>query len=95
LRARALRVLLNGYDMLRLIFSSRKNALHHADEWLEGEALDAALEEVTKDYPDLLQLVDSLDDKEDLLAEYEELEENCREDEEYLCLLKHSIKNLK
>jgi len=62
---------------------------------LKGEALDAALDEVTKDYPDMLQLVDSLDDKEDLFAEYEELQESCREDEEYLRLLKHSIKNLK
>jgi len=77
------------------ISSCRKNALRHADEWLEGEALDAALEEVTKDHPDLLRLVDSLDDKEDLLAEYEELQESCREDEEYLRSLKHSIKNLK
>ncbi|EZA50682.1 hypothetical protein DMN91_003715 [Ooceraea biroi] len=72
-----------------------KNAAHEAGEWLEGEALDAALEEATKDCPDLLRLVDSLDDKEDLLAEYEELQESCREDEEYLHLLKHSMKNLK
>jgi len=93
-----LRVLVNTYEGGHVeggfISSCRKNALRHADEWLEGEALDAALEEVTKDYPDLLQL-DSLDDKEDLLAEYEELQESCREDEEYLRSLKHSIKNLK
>lgn len=57
--------------------------------------LDTALEEATKDCPDLLQLVDSLENKEDLLAEHEELQESCREDEEYICLLKHSIKNLK
>lgn len=70
--------------------------MQDTDEWLEGEALDVELEKYIKDYPDLLQLV-SLDDtsKEDLLIEYETLKTSCKEDEEYLDLLKNSTKNLK
>lgn len=62
----------------------------------EGEALDAALEEATRDYPNLLKLVD-IDDtcREDLFAEYEALKESCKEDEEYLQSLRRSIKTLK
>lgn len=70
--------------------------MEDAGEQLKGEALDTALEEATRDCPDLLQLV-SLDDtcQEDLFAEYEALKESCREDEEYLQSLRHSIKTLK
>jgi len=70
--------------------------LQDTDDWLEGEALDAELEKYIKDCPDLLQLV-SLDDmsKEDLFIEYETLKTSCREDEEYLNLLKKNIRNLK
>lgn len=68
--------------------------MQESEEWLEGEALEAALKEATEDCPDLLQLV-STDGIEDLLAEYEELKESCKEDEEYLCLLPQNIKNLK
>lgn len=70
--------------------------MQDAGEWLEGEALDAELEKYSKDCPDLLQLV-SLDDmsKEDLFIEYETLKTSYREDEEYLNLLKNSIKKLK
>ncbi|XP_011869671.1 PREDICTED: HAUS augmin-like complex subunit 3 [Vollenhovia emeryi] len=73
-----------------------KNTLENAGEQLKGEALDAALEEATKDCPDLLKLV-SLDDtcQEDLFAEYEALKESCRKDEEYLQSLKQGIKVLK
>ncbi|XP_014469896.1 PREDICTED: HAUS augmin-like complex subunit 3 isoform X2 [Dinoponera quadriceps] len=73
-----------------------KNVLQDTDEWLEGEALDAALEEATKDCPDLLHLV-SLDDthKEDLFEEYKTLKDCCREDEDYLDSLKQSVKKLK
>ncbi|XP_071643338.1 HAUS augmin-like complex subunit 3 isoform X2 [Temnothorax longispinosus] len=73
-----------------------KNTLEDAGEWLKDEVLDAALEEATKDCPDLLQLV-SLDDthREDLFVEYEALKESCREDEEYLQSLRHSIKVIK
>lgn len=53
------------------------------------------MEEATRDCPDLLRLVDTLDDREDLLAEHEELQESCREDEGYLSSLKNTIKNLK
>lgn len=75
---------------------SRKNVLQDADEWLEGQALDAALSEATKDCPDLLQLVD-LDGtyKEDLFLEYEALKESSKQDEEYLCLLRRDITGLK
>ncbi|XP_011637389.1 HAUS augmin-like complex subunit 3 [Pogonomyrmex barbatus] len=73
-----------------------KNILEDAGEWLQGEALDAALEEATKDCPNLLQLVNLEDTcKEDLFVEYEVLKESYREDEEYLQSLKHSIKTLK
>lgn len=45
-----------------------KNMLEDAGEMLEGEALDAALKEATRDCPDLLQLVDPDDTRrEDLL----------------------------
>lgn len=76
-------------------FPRRKDAVRDTGEWLESKALDLALEEATKDCPHLLRLVNTSDDKEDLLAEYEELQESCKEDEEYLCLLKHGIRNLK
>lgn len=70
--------------------------MQNADEWLEDEALDKALEEAAGECPDLLQLV-SMDDtyREDLFLEYETLKESCRDSEEYLQTLKHSIKNLK
>ncbi|KYQ48562.1 HAUS augmin-like complex subunit 3 [Trachymyrmex zeteki] len=73
-----------------------KNTLEDAGEMFEGEALDAALEEATRDYPNLLKLVD-IDDtcREDLFAEYEALKESCKEDEEYLQSLRRSIKTLK
>lgn len=70
--------------------------MENAGEWLEGEALDVALEEATRDCPDLLKLIDPDDTcREDLFAEYEALKESCKEDEEYLQLLKHSIKTLR
>lgn len=77
-------------------FFYRKNTLEDAGEWLKDEALDAALEEATRDCPDLLQLV-GLDDscREDLFVEYDVLKESCREDKEYLQSLRHSIKVLK
>ncbi|XP_018343449.1 PREDICTED: HAUS augmin-like complex subunit 3 [Trachymyrmex septentrionalis] len=73
-----------------------KNTLKDAGEMLEGEALDAALEEATRDCPNLLKLID-IDDtcREDLFVEYEVLKESCREDEKYLQSLRHSIKTLK
>ncbi|KYM95719.1 PREDICTED: HAUS augmin-like complex subunit 3 [Cyphomyrmex costatus] len=73
-----------------------KNTLEDASEMLEGEALDAALEEATKNCPNLLKLVD-VDDtyREDLFVEYETLKESYKVDEEYLQSLRHSIKTLK
>ncbi|XP_011136213.1 uncharacterized protein LOC105181263 [Harpegnathos saltator] len=74
-----------------------KNTLSdESNEWLEDEVLDAALEEATRDCPELLHLVD-LDDtyKEDLFEEYEILKDCYKEDKEYLNSLKHSIINLK
>ncbi|XP_077278304.1 uncharacterized protein LOC143906243 isoform X2 [Temnothorax americanus] len=73
-----------------------KNTLEDVGERLKDEALDAALEEATKDCPDLLRLV-SLDDtrREDLFVEYEASKESCREDEEYLQSLRHTIKVMK
>ena len=79
-----------------IFFFYRKNTLEDAGEMLEGEALDAAMEEATRDCPNLLKLVD-IDDtcQEDLFVEYEALKESCREDEKYLQSLRHSIKTLK
>lgn len=70
--------------------------MESAGELLKNDALDAALEEATRDCPDLLQLVD-LDDtcQKDLFVKYEALKDNCKEDEEYLQSLKRSIKILK
>lgn len=73
-----------------------KNMLEDAGEMLEGEALDAALKEATRDCPDLLQLVDPDDThREDLFVEYEALKESCKEDEEYLQSLKNSMRTLR
>lgn len=82
--------------ILIALFICRKDTLQDTNEWLEGKALDAALEEATRDCPDLLHLVD-LDDtrKEDLFEEYEILKNHYKEDEEYLESLKQSIGNLK
>ncbi|XP_032681124.1 HAUS augmin-like complex subunit 3 [Odontomachus brunneus] len=73
-----------------------KNILQDTNEWLEDEALDIALEEATRDCPDLLHLVD-LDNtcKEDLFEEYKTLKDYYKEDKEYLNLLQQSIINLK
>ncbi|KAL0113539.1 hypothetical protein PUN28_012598 [Cardiocondyla obscurior] len=74
-----------------------KNTLEKGGEWLKDEeALDAALEEATKDCPDLLKLVE-LDNagQEDLFVDYEALKESCKIDEEYIQSLKRSIKVLK
>lgn len=70
--------------------------LESAGELLKDDALDATLEEATRDCPNLLQLV-NLDDthREDLFVEYKVLKESCKEDEEYLQSLKRSIKVLK
>jgi len=84
-----------GLLMVSLFFY-RKNTLEDAGELLKGEALDAALEEATRDCPDLLQLVDQDDTcQEDLFAEYEALKDICKEDEKYLQTLRHSIRTLK
>ncbi|XP_067209133.1 HAUS augmin-like complex subunit 3 isoform X2 [Linepithema humile] len=86
----------NSANILSNEETKLKNILQDAGEWLEGEALDAELKKYIKDCPDLLQLI-SLDDisKEDLFIENETLKTSCKEDEEYLNLLKNSIKNLK
>lgn len=86
----------NRISQQSISFLYRKNSLQNAGEWLENEALDVALEEATKEYTDLLQLV-SIDDtyREDLFVEYETLKESYKDSEEYLQTLKHSIKNLK
>ncbi|CAL1685443.1 unnamed protein product [Lasius platythorax] len=86
----------SGANVLSIEEIKLKNTLQNAGEWLEDEALDAALEEATRECPDLLQLV-SVDDtyREDLFAEYDTLKESYRNSEEYLQTLKHGIKNLK
>lgn len=83
-------------SQLFICFLCRKNSLQNAGEWLESEALDAALEEATKECPDLLQLVNMNDTyREDLFVEYEILKESYKDSKEYFQTLKDSVKNLK
>ncbi|XP_072746859.1 uncharacterized protein [Anoplolepis gracilipes] len=86
----------SGANVLSIEEVELKNMLQNTGEWLQDEALDAALEEATRECPDLLQLV-NVDDtcKEDLFAEYEILKESSRDSEKFLQTLKHGLKNLK
>ncbi|XP_017762755.1 PREDICTED: HAUS augmin-like complex subunit 3 [Eufriesea mexicana] len=70
--------------------------LQDTNMWLEGSELDHALEEATKDAPDLLKIV-SFDDTDinDLFAEFEILKESHKEDENYIYTLQNGIQNLK
>ncbi|XP_076761469.1 HAUS augmin-like complex subunit 3 [Xylocopa sonorina] len=73
-----------------------KKKLQETNEWLEGPELDNALEEATRDYPDLLKITDSNGTNiNDLYAEFETLKESCKEDESYICTLRNGIQNLK
>lgn len=74
----------------------RKNKLKETNEWLEGSELDHSLEEITKDYPDLLKII-SFDDTDinDLFAEFEILKDSYKEDESYIRILQNGIQNLK
>lgn len=74
----------------------RKNKLQETNEWLEGSELDHSLEEITKNYPDLLKII-SFDDTDinDLFAEFEILKDSYKEDENYIHILQNGIQNLK
>ncbi|XP_012163134.3 HAUS augmin-like complex subunit 3 isoform X1 [Bombus terrestris] len=73
-----------------------KNKLQEMNEWVEGSELDHALEENTKDYPDLLKII-FFDDTNinDLFAEYEIVKNSYKEDKDYIYTLQNGIKNLK
>lgn len=74
----------------------RKNKLQEMSEWVEGPELDHALEENTKDYPDLLKII-FFDDTNinDLFAEYEIVKNSYKEDKNYIYTLQNGIQNLK
>lgn len=74
----------------------RKNRLHGTKEWLEGSELDSALEEATKDDPQLLKII-SFDDKDrsDLFSEYELMKDMYKENTDYIRTLQNGIHNLK
>ncbi|PBC28510.1 HAUS augmin-like complex subunit 3 [Apis cerana] len=73
-----------------------KNKLQETNEWLEDSELDHSLEEITKNYPDLLKII-SFDDTDinDLFAEFEILKDSYKEDENYIHILQNGIQNLK
>ncbi|XP_033297310.1 uncharacterized protein LOC117204218 isoform X2 [Bombus bifarius] len=73
-----------------------KNKLQEMNEWVEGSELDHALEENTKDYPDLLKII-FFDDTniDDLFAEYEIVKNSYKEDKSYIYTLQNGIQNLK
>ncbi|CAL7938752.1 unnamed protein product [Xylocopa violacea] len=73
-----------------------KKKLQEMNEWLEGPELDNALEEATRDYPNLLKITDSNGANiNDLYAEFEAAKESYKEDENYVCTLRNGIQNLK
>lgn len=74
----------------------RKNQLQKTGEWLTGQALDDALEEYTRDNPELLKSIDFKDeDIEEMSFEYETLKDLNKMEEDYIESLKDNISNLK
>ncbi|XP_076639762.1 uncharacterized protein LOC143351766 isoform X1 [Colletes latitarsis] len=73
-----------------------KNKLQETNEWLEGPELDNALEEATRDCPDLLKII-SFDDMDisDLFLEFKTIKHAYKEDENYIHTLQNGIQNLK
>ncbi|XP_053980951.1 HAUS augmin-like complex subunit 3 [Hylaeus volcanicus] len=73
-----------------------KNKLQSTNEWLEGIELNNALEEATRNCPDLLKTT-CFDDKDisDLFAEFEIVKQSYEEDESYIRTLQNGIQNLK
>ncbi|XP_033208656.1 augmin complex subunit dgt3 [Belonocnema kinseyi] len=64
-------------------------------KWLEGEQLEAALVEATKENPDLLQILESDVSEEYLAAELALVKLAHKSDEDYLHTLEKGIKNMK
>lgn len=74
----------------------RKNQLKKTGEWLTGQELDDALEEYTRDNPELLKSIDFKDeDIEEMSFEYETLKDLNKMEEDYIESLKDNISNLK
>ena len=73
-----------------------KNRLHETNEWLEGPELDRALEEATRNNPDILKTLSFDDaDRNNLFAEYEIKKDSYKEDTNYIHALQNGIQNLK
>ncbi|XP_076663574.1 HAUS augmin-like complex subunit 3 isoform X2 [Andrena cerasifolii] len=73
-----------------------KNRLYETNEWLEGPELDRALEEATRNNPDILKTLSFDDaDRNNLFAEYEIMKESYKEDANYIHVLQNGIQNLK
>lgn len=79
-----------------LNFTRRIEHIKKKGEWLEGDELDAALAEATKDCPDLMKLLSSdLTNGAQLSDELEAAKDAHKEDMDYLQTLEESLKNLK
>ncbi|KAK2581031.1 hypothetical protein KPH14_006078 [Odynerus spinipes] len=73
-----------------------KNKLQHTEEWLSGRELDEALEEATKDNPELLKLIDlENEDIDEAFFELDALKDLCKMDENYIHSLKSSTSHFK
>ncbi|XP_047367533.1 HAUS augmin-like complex subunit 3 [Vespa velutina] len=73
-----------------------KNKLQRTEEWLSGKELDGALEEFTRDNPELLKLIDfENEDIDETFSIFESLKDLYKMDEDYIELLKNNILNLK
>lgn len=82
----------NGF----IISCFRKNRLYETNEWLEGPELDRALEEATRNNPDVLKTLSFDDaDRNNLFAEYEIMKDSYKEDTNYIHVLQNGIQNLK
>ncbi|KAI4488688.1 hypothetical protein M0802_011396 [Mischocyttarus mexicanus] len=73
-----------------------KKKLENTEEWFSGKELDEALEELTRDNPELFKLINLEEENvEEKFAEFESLKDLCKMDEDYEELLKNNILNLK
>lgn len=79
---------------LNFVFSEKN--LKETGEWLEDEELNAKLAEVTKDNPDLLQLLESNSKVLDvLIPEYIAEKEAHKNEVKYFNLLQHRVREQK
>ena len=73
----------------------RAEDIKRSGKWLEGEELDKALEEATKDNPELLDVLESHVTEETLSASYSLLKLAYKSDLDYIQSLEKGIKKFK